>query len=137
MLDREQILAKRPRRKTVRIEEWDGDVCIQAMTTRSRVEVLDILYDNENAIAAYQEDQALPEDQRKGLPKVDALDKGLVSIIASLVNEDGSKQFSMEDYSLFEDLSYHATVQLWAEILKLNDLKPVDQQHADAKKNSD
>ena len=137
MLDRNAILNKRPKRLTVHVDEWGDDVMLEAMTIRRRVELLDAILVNEREVQDYLADQELEEGERAGLAKIDPLDTTVVSLIHSIVNEDGSLMFSMEDYSALASLSYQALGSLWLAARSLNDVRPAPEVQSYLKKSSD
>lgn len=137
MLDRAAILAKRPKRITLRVDEWDDEVMLEAMTIRRRIELLDAILVNQREVQDYQADQELAEDERAGLAKVEALDTCIVTLIYSIVNEDGSLMFTMDDYSLLEGLSYQALTSLWLAAQKLNNAVEANEVPSDLKKSLD
>lgn len=132
-----QILDSRPAFRDVPVKAWGGDVRVQAFTVRSQMELLDAISENVRAVADYEADQALPEIERKGVEKVEPYDHTILSLIFSIVDENGNLMFSPKDHDIFRSLSYPTIKGLWLAAHELNSDVPVTTRHENLKKNSD
>lgn len=114
ILSREAILAAPVATTEVEVPEWGGSVLIRALSAKSRVLLLDAIYANEAAHAAWKEDQAKPEGERAGLDRVDLYDHSILTVIFGIVTDAGEQMFSIEDYERFANLDYNTIVHLWS-----------------------
>lgn len=114
ILSREAILAAPVATTEVEVPEWGGSVLIRALSAKSRVLLLDAIYANEAAHAAWKEDQAKPESERAGLERVDLYDHSILTVIFGIVDEAGEQMFSLADYERFAGLDYNTIVHLWS-----------------------
>ncbi len=120
-----KLLKAKLRTREVFVAELDETVRVQAMSNRTRIDLLDILFDNEAAIDAYEADRALPEADRQNVAETKRLDQVIVTLIHSIVDNDtGKLAYSMSDYEAFVDLSYQTTSALWMATKELNDFQP-------------
>jgi hypothetical protein len=127
-LNRKQILAAKLPTRDVEVAEWGGDVCIRALSVKHRVEMLDAWVAHEREVDAYKEDQALPEDERKGVEKVTHLDQAIFQLIYSIVDPKTDKLlFSMADYEAFKELNYPTIQRLYGVFIELNSPKSVSE----------
>lgn len=125
-LNRKQILSAKLPTREVTVEEWGGEVVIRSLSIKQRVEMLDAFMAHEREVDAYNEDQALPEDERKGVAKVDHLDQAIFQLIYSIVDQNNKLMFTMADYEDFKELDYPTTQRLYSAFLELNAPKSVD-----------
>lgn len=120
-----KLLKAKLRTREVFVKELNETVRVQAMSNRTRIDLLDILFDNEAAIDAYEADRALPEAERQNVAETKRLDQVIVTLIHSIVDNDtGKLAFTMADYDAFADLSYQTTSALWMATKELNDFQP-------------
>ncbi|WP_336869482.1 hypothetical protein [Sphingomonas sanguinis] len=113
LLSRDAILAAPIPTSDVEVPEWGGTVRIRALSARARVDLLDAIYANDAAHTAWKEDQALPEGEREGLPRVDLYEQAILTVIFGIVDENGDQMFSVADYDAFAELDYQTIVSLW------------------------
>jgi len=113
LLSRDAILAAPIPTSDVEVPEWGGTVRIRALSARARVDLLDAIYANDAAHTAWKEDQALPEVEREGLPRVDLYEQAILTVIFGIVDENGDQMFSVADYEAFAELDYQTIVSLW------------------------
>lgn len=133
ILNRSQILSAPIVTRDVEVAEWAGTVRVRSMTPRSRALILDAIYANEDAKGAYEADQALPEEDREGLDKVEIYDQSILTVIFGIVDEDGELMFSLDDYESFRDLSYTTITLLWTAIAELDKRIPTTSPQAEKK----
>jgi hypothetical protein len=119
LLNRAQILSAPIPTLEVEVPEWGGTVRVRALSPRLRVELTDLIEANQRAVEDYEEDQALDEADRKGVAKVETLDQTVVSVIHMLVDEDGNRLLSMDDYDALVDCSVPTLRKVWEAFLQL------------------
>lgn len=119
-----KLLKAKLRYRDVMVSETGETVRVQAMSNRIRVNLLDVMLNNEADADAYEADKELPDNERKNLPPVKRFDQVIVTLIHSIVNEAGRLEYTMADYASFEDLSYQTTSALWMATRELNDFQP-------------
>ena len=117
LLTRGQILSAPV--PTIDVETPDGLVRVRAMSPRLRVEMLDVIHANERAVEDYEADQALDEDKREGLAKVERYDQTVLTVLFTLVDEKGNRLFSMDDYDAACDLSMPSLRVIWEAFMQL------------------
>lgn len=134
-LNKEALFAAaKPKVQAVEVAEWGVSLNIRAHTLRSRMALLDADTVNADAVAQYEADQALPEDERLGVAKVERFDPAIINIIFSVVDDQGELLFDIEDHDRFRDLSYPTLSAVYLAVHQANQVKPVS--FSDLKKNS-
>lgn len=126
LLTRAQILAAPV--PTVEIESDMGTIRVRALSPRLRMDLLDAIHANERAVEDYEADQALPANERKGLPPVERYDQTVLTVLFTCVDEKGQRLFSLSDYPALCDLSLPLLTRLWEAMALL------DKPQADLKK---
>ncbi|MGA1810475.1 hypothetical protein VHN57_02480 [Sphingobium sp. WW5] len=135
-LNKEAIFAAaKPKVREVEVEEWGVRLNVRAHTLRSRMALLDADTINADAVEEYERDQALPDDERTGVEKVERFDAAIINFIHSIVDDNGDQLFDLSDHDRFRDLSYATLVAIHMAIQQVNEVKPVS--FTDLKKNSD
>lgn len=125
LLGRNAILTSKAPTREVEVPEWGGVVLIRALSPLSRMTIIEGLREREDAEEAYKADQAKPEAEREGLPKVKQLDDSIVSVMFSIVDEDLRPLFGWDDYDSFLQLSYPTIQLLYKQMIHLEARLPV------------
>ena len=136
LLSREAILATARPSMDVTMPEWDGAVArVRQMSVTERADYLETIRLSNEAHDAYEADQKLPRNKRKNLPKPADLDYGVLGIVRSLVDEQGTRMFADADMPAFADMSHLAVHRLWDAVQELNSFRkaPVELVKAEKK----
>lgn len=112
-LNRQAILSAPVSMTEVEVLEWGGSVRVRALSAKSRVLLLDAVMSNEAEHSAWKADQALPAEQRQGLPRVDLYDQSILTVLHCIVDENGDPMFSLDDYDAFTVLDYQTILNLF------------------------
>lgn len=119
-LNKSDILAQAPLFHDVEVAEWQGTVRVKAPTMRDNMRIVDALTVREREIEDYEADQLLPEDERKGLPKVERFDDTLIQLIFAIVGEDNEPLFDpFEDYDQVLNLSISSVNVIYTTLASL------------------
>lgn len=117
---------------TKEVEAFGGTVQLRALSAKSKILLLDVVYANEAKHTEYKMDQELPEDQRKGVERVDLYDQTMLSVMYSICDEHGEALFTVEDYDKFLTMDYVDISRLWFVIQELNFRDPESQKKSSA-----
>jgi hypothetical protein len=120
VLSRGDILNSKIPTIEVDVDEWGGSVFVRAPSSRSRIDMLDVVHANERAIDDYEQDQLLPEGEREGLEKVERLEYAYVELIFGIVDDKGERLFSMDDYEQLLTLNYPTILHLYGQMKTLD-----------------
>lgn len=122
LLSREAILAAARTCLDVTVPEWgEGAVArIRQMSVTERADYLETIRKYNEAEDAYEEDQALPVKKRKNVPKPADLDYAVLSIVRSVVDEEGNRMFSDADMPAFVEMGHVVVHRLWEAVQELN-----------------
>ena len=122
LLSRSALLsAKLPHRDVAVPEMGEGvAVRVQQMSVNTRAAYLERIRQNQQAHLDYEDDQFLPEADRKGVEKPVDLDIGILTIIHSLVDEGGNTLFVEADMPLFNSWSQNAVVRIYEACIEIN-----------------
>lgn len=122
LLSRSALLsAKLPYRDVAVPEMGEGvAVRVQQMSVNTRATYLERLRQYYQEVLAYEDDQDLPVEDQKGVPKPADLDKAILAIIHCIVDEDGKTMFVESDMPLFNDWSQNAVTRIYEAVLALN-----------------
>lgn len=123
LLSRSALLSAKLPHRDVPVPEMGSDavVRIQQMSVNTRANYLERIRQHRQAINAYEDDQALPLEERKNLAKPQDLDSGALAVVLSLVDEDGKPMFSEQDIPLLEEWAHNAVTRIYEAIIDLND----------------
>ena len=120
LLSKAQIFEQKPLTLDVDVVEWGGTVRIKAPTLRDNMRLMDIYQVREREIEDYEADQRLPEDERKGLTKMERYDDTLLQILVSIVDENNEPMFDpVEDYDRVLGLSMTSVAAIYTHIVTL------------------
>lgn len=136
LFSRSDMLAAKLPQRDVRVPEMGPDavVRVQQMSVNTRANYFERIRQNQNDQYAFEDDQALPEAERKGIQKPAELDKGVLSIIYSVVDENGDFLFSEDDMPLFNTWSSNAVVRLYEVVIDLNEYDRTQSEQIEAEK---
>lgn len=115
--DKEAIFAAPLPSKTVKA--WGQEITVRAPSGRDRLEMLDVVVENQRAVEDYEADQARDEEAREGFPLVERYSESTIEIIYACYDADGKRIFSMEDYDRMRDLDYATMRLIYNEIVAL------------------
>lgn len=119
-LTKSDILSQPALFHDVEVAEWAGTVRVKAPTMRDNMRIIDALTIREREIEDYNADQLLPEDERKGLPKVERFDDTLIQIIFAIADEKNEPLFDpFEDYEQVLNLSISSVNVIFATLVSL------------------
>jgi hypothetical protein len=112
-LNRNDILKSKVQSIKVEIPEWGGSVNVRAPSSRSRMDLLDIVHANEREIEDYEHDQLLPEDESKGLKSPHRYELAYLELIFAIVDDEDQRLFTIDDYNDLLDLNYPTIQHLY------------------------
>lgn len=123
LFSRSDMLAAKLPHRDVRVPEMgpDGAVRVQQMSVNTRANYLESIRQQRNAELAYEDDQLLPEAERKGIQKPADLDVGVLAIIYSVIDEKGEFMFAESDMPLFSTWSNNAVTRIYETVIELNE----------------
>ena len=123
LFSRSDMLAAKLPHRDVRVPELGPDavVRVQQMSVNTRANYLERIRQHRNDVLVYEDDQDLPEAERKGIQKPADLDIGVLAIIYSVVDEAGDFMFAETDIPLFSTWSNNAVTRLYETAIDLND----------------
>ena len=134
---RKKILAAKRPTRTVHVEEWGVDVGVKELSLAERQSILQHVADAQTAADAYKADQALAEEERKGLPEAKALDHTQAMLMAGIIDPaSGAVIFPRDAYEEFTELGYVTMSRLLTVFFEMNVLRD-EQKSEDLKKTSD
>ena len=128
LLSKSQIFEQKPLTRDVDVAEWGGTVRLKAPSLRDNMRLMDVYSIREREVEDYEADQRLPEDERKGLEKVERFDDTLLQILMSCVDEDGEPFFDpFADYEKMLELSMTSVSLIFGHVVSLRTPpKPVE-----------
>lgn len=118
ILSKDQIFKAPIPTLEVEVPEWGGTVKVRALSALARMQVMDAIFTNEEAVAAYKEDNTLP--------KVEAYDQNILGVIYSIIGEDNEPIFSIDDYAQVATLNYPTLLHVWIMSQSLENRKPFE-----------
>lgn len=123
LLSRSALLsAKLPTRDVPVPEMGPGAVVrVQQMSVNARAEYYERIRQHRQAVFAYDDDQLLPEEQRKGVTKPVDLDYALLVLVHSILDADGKLMFTEQDIPLFSTWSNVIVTHIYNACEDLND----------------
>ncbi len=122
LLSRSALLSAKLPTTDVPIPEMGSDavVRVQQMSVNTRAEYFERIRLQTQAEYAYEDDQVLPAEDRKNVPKPADLDIAVLCIVHSLVDEDGNTIFTEQDIPLFSTWSNSAVTRIYDACVSLN-----------------
>jgi hypothetical protein len=120
VLSKGAIFSVAPAQKEIEIPEWGGSIIVRAHTLNSRIALADADTINADAVIQYERDQALDEDDRQGLAKVERYDQAIINIIFSVIDENGDFLFSIDDHDRLKELGYGTLITIMTAINDVN-----------------
>jgi hypothetical protein len=122
LLDRSALLSVKLPYRDVTVPELGQDVAVrvQQMSVNTRAAYFERIRVNQAEKAAYEDDQALPVEERENVAQPADLDLGILAIIHSLVDEDGKPMFAESDMSLFNEWPHNAVTRIYEQVLDIN-----------------
>lgn len=122
LLSRSALLSAKLPTRDVPVPEMglDAVVRVQQMSVNTRAEYLERIRQHTLAEYAYEDDQALPVADRKGVAKPADLDNAVLCIVHSLVDEEGNTLFTEQDMPLFNSWSNSAVTRIFQTCIDLN-----------------
>lgn len=123
LLSRSALLSAKLPTRDVPVPEMGPDVAIriQQMSMNTRANFLERVRQHNMAVYAYEDDQALPEDERKNLPEPAPLDVAALGIVNSIIDEEGKLLFTESDIPLLNEWAHTAARRIWDAVQDLND----------------
>lgn len=122
LLTRADMLAAKLPHRDVPVPELGQDavVRVQQMSVNTRAAFFERIRLHNVANLAWEDDQDKPEDERENVAKPDDLDTALLSIINSIVDEDGKLLFAEADMPIFNEWSNNAVTRIYEAVVELN-----------------
>lgn len=124
LLSREAILAAKAPYREINVPELGGKVRVRGLSVKSRVKLLDAIYDNEIAHTSWKQDQAKPEGERDGVARVDLYDQAVLTVLVGIVDANGEQMFDFDDYEWFASFDYDVIAAIWSAMNNLQKRDP-------------
>lgn len=123
LLSRSALLSAKLPSRIVPVPELgeDAAVRVQQMSVNTRVAYYTRVGEHQNAKFAYEDDQLLPEAERKNVAEPEPLDYALLSIIHCLVDEDRQPMFVEADMPLIAQWAKNAVTRIYEACLDINE----------------
>lgn len=136
LLSRSALLSAKLPSRVVLVPELgeDAAVRVQQMSVNTRIAYKRRINEHQDATFAYENDQLLPVEQRKGLVEPDPLDYALLSIVHCLVDDDGKTMFTEEDMPLIAAWAKNAVTRIYQACIDVNEYDEAFNDAIDAEK---